>query len=163
MPTPPPHHHHHQGYKQGKLALPFISHIVVHGQERDTFLSLTPHHPQQVGLSLGSREQESWPCFTPAAALGRTGPAPQLGSTGKLALVIGLQPRGCEHGRTGPTTVCHQSAWKRERCPPLSLPLATYSRLESWTWGHETKRAVPIPHLLQCLGELAQHLAWTKQ
>lgn len=44
----------------------------------------------------------------------------------------------------------------------LSLPfaLATYSRLENWPWGHESRRTDHEPDLLQHSREWALHLDW---
>ena len=47
------------------------------------------HHLQQVGeLAYRAGEQENWLCPSGAAALGRAGFAPCLGSTIELALVL---------------------------------------------------------------------------
>jgi hypothetical protein len=42
--------------------------------------------------------------------------------------------------------------WARERCPSLPSPLATCGRPESCSWGHESRKARPAPHLLQHSG-----------
>jgi hypothetical protein len=39
----------------------------------------------------GPERQRAGPCYLPAAALGKAGPAPHLGSTAELALVEGAQ------------------------------------------------------------------------
>jgi hypothetical protein len=44
---------------------------------------------QDASLPEGSREQESWPCPTPAIAIGKVGPAPLLGNINMLVQVAG--------------------------------------------------------------------------
>lgn len=63
------------------------------------------------------RAAETWPCPSPTTAFGRVGPAPQLGSTVELALVVWVQvsqPLRHESGRAS-RTVCHAVVWVRER------------------------------------------------
>lgn len=53
--------------------------------------SFSPCYLQQAReLALGSREQESYLCPSPAAALGTLGPALQLDSTVELTLDVGI-------------------------------------------------------------------------
>lgn len=49
-----------------------------------------PHLWQGEDLALGSWEQKSCPCLSPAVALRRGGSAPYLGSIGELDLDVGL-------------------------------------------------------------------------
>jgi hypothetical protein len=58
--------------------------------------------------------------------------------------------------------VLPQDVLMSEGCTNWLRPL-TWAWWETWPWGHEDKRAVPAPPLLQPLGEQALHLQWAAQ
>lgn len=67
------------------------------GRERCSSLSHHPHH-----------------LLIPAAALGKVGHAPHLGSRADLTLLAEVsvnQPRSCEHGNPGPI-ICQGETWQ---------------------------------------------------
>jgi hypothetical protein len=52
-------------------------------------------------------------------------------------------------------------ALAKERSPFFSFALTTGGSGESWTWrGHESRRADPVPHLLQHSGEKTLYFTW---
>jgi hypothetical protein len=81
-----------QGYKCDRGAPAILLLCGDTDEDKTPSISLAPHHLQQAGnLAPESREQESWPCPSSAAALGRVGPAPGLGNRVELTLVAGMQ------------------------------------------------------------------------
>lgn len=139
-----------------ELAPRLVCHLVAWSRER-----CPPHpSPPDADKALGSREQESWPSPSWAAALGRASPAPCLGNTGELTCWQGH----CKPAlRAGPIPlICHVVVWARERYPP-PLPFAPCSRLESWPWGTQEWENRPVPQQLQHLGEWLVYLTRAPQ
>lgn len=116
--------------------------------EHNVILPLTSCHLWRVSqLALGPLGWETWPCFSPAAAQGRAGTAPHLGSTLKLTLlawtqVIWIEQESCPC----PSLVCHAMARVREIAHPPRIttrerqerrPLwsACPSPSTSWEWA----------------------------
>jgi hypothetical protein len=72
-----------------------------------------------IALDTGSN-WESWPCPSPAAALGRVGLVPFLGSTVEQALNLRFigEPQGLSAGELALPPVCWVVKQKREKHPP---------------------------------------------
>ena len=120
--------------------------------------SLAPCHLQQAEeLAMRSSEWESWPCPSLAVALRRVGPAPYLGNRVELQEYTGELSQRVREGELTLNLVyfCYAEAWTREKCPLLSLPLATYGKRWNLTWSHESRRAFPVPHLIVTLRRLS--------
>lgn len=69
--------------------------------------------------------QESYPCPSPVAVLGRVGPAPCLDSTAELTLVVVGQVSQLEGENVEdlvPSLVCHEMAWEGSPLPPHPSP-----------------------------------------
>lgn len=104
---------------------------------------------------------ESWLHLSPAAALGRAGPAPRPNRIEELALVVAVwvsRPR--VYGRADLAIFL---PWGGLGTEVSSHPLGTSGSQESCSQGHEHRRGSPAPHQLQCSAEGAVHLAWRVQ
>lgn len=148
---------------------------------RTMFGSMTLTQPRSVLMSVApattegceDRASDCWTCPSLAAVLGRTGPvptgctlgradpAPLLGSTVEVILLVGVQvslPWGNEVGDLALShLICHVVAWLRERCSPSS-PLATYNRQENWLWEHENRRVDTL--LANCNPWESRYCTW---
>jgi hypothetical protein len=112
-------------------------------------------------------EEESCSCPSPAAALGRVGPAPCPGSTTELTLVVGVQvsqPRGHEHGRTSLPT-CMLYGWGKDVLSPPPLPSGPHHLWQAGDLAPKSweQKIWPVPHWLQHSGEQALTLVWVAQ
>lgn len=98
----------------GDLALPPVCHRITRARQ------IFPQHPFQhvSGRSLPWGNESS--CPSPAATLGRAGPAPHLSSTVELThLVKALvnQHENMSWRDLGPLLICRVVVWMMERCP----------------------------------------------
>ena len=136
----------------GRQALPLIVCVVVWRKER--------YPPSPSPLTTCGR-WHIWLCAhesrlgpSPAAALGRAGPAPCLGRTVELTQLAGSWCAGLKGenmGQLAPLLVCPEVAQVRERCLPTPHPFIPFHQ---WQAGELTLRsseweAIPAPHLLQ--------------
>lgn len=64
-----------------------------------------------------------------------------------------------------PSVLCVVAAWAKEGCFPClhHPPIHTWGRWKSWPWAPKSRRAVPVAHQWQHLGEEPQHLSYETQ
>lgn len=83
-------------------------------------------------------------------------PIPFLVSTVELPLLADVWvslSQCCEHGRALPIVHLSCGSMSKVDVPVYSVPINTQDRWEIWPCGHKSKRVVPQPYQLQCLGE----------